>query len=314
MAFAVRRAGEHVGRLALIALLVALLVAALGGLDALADRMISEGAAQMLADAEPDARSVRVVADQAEDAEAQDAAVRDAISSAFSGADVVVSRRVAATMPVTTDAGQTFRLGLLDDERAPDLATLEEGTWPASDTQIALAGAAADRQGLAIGSKVTMFDPLTPDEDGIALTVVGIWTPDDPADAAWQGDPSVVSGESDGATGPAVIAAGALDDLPDPPVVTWEVAPAGVGLADLAALQSGVRALRGVPDAVDPEHDHAMDVGGASAPPCSGRRSPSQAPVGCWSLRSSPSRCSACSCSPSCWPHSPPPAGRSSCC
>ncbi|HWU28742.1 MAG TPA: hypothetical protein VN041_06550, partial [Microbacterium sp.] len=82
MAFALRRARQHAGRLSLIALVVALLVAGIGGIDAVAERMLAEGASRVFTDAEPGARTIRVVADEATDATAQDEAVRREISAA----------------------------------------------------------------------------------------------------------------------------------------------------------------------------------------------------------------------------------------
>ncbi|MVQ43101.1 hypothetical protein [Microbacterium sp. GCM10011525] len=261
-----RRAGVHVGRLSLVAVIVALLVAGIGGLDAVAERMIADGSARMLTDAEPDARTMRVVAQQAADAGAQDAAVRDAVASAFSGADVVITRQVSAVVHATFASERTFELGLLDDVRVPGLAALADGAWPESAEQIALPVAAAERRGLAVGDTITKIDPLQPAAGSVELALVGTWTPDDAADPAWHGDPSVVSGENDGVIGPAFTVADALDGLPDPPSVTWEVAPESTDLAELPALISGVTKLRAVPEVVDPDGDHDMDViGGLGA-------------------------------------------------
>ena len=95
MAFETRRAGEHLSRLSLLALVVTLVVAGIGGLDAVAERMIAVGAAEILTDAEPAAQTSRVVALKTDSADDQDAEMRDAITTAFAGIDHTVSRQAA---------------------------------------------------------------------------------------------------------------------------------------------------------------------------------------------------------------------------
>ncbi|MFE6733342.1 hypothetical protein [Microbacterium sp. NPDC057650] len=262
MAFAVRRAGQHAGRLTLVGLVVALVVVGIGGLDVVAERMLQDGAARMMTDAEPDARTVRVVADEASDAAKQDAAVRDAIAAAFDGSDIVVARQVSADVPAAS-GGDRFDIGLLDDERVPRLATLAEGGWPKRADEVALSAAAADRAHLGVGDTIVLSDPTVLNGAATELTVVGTWTPHDATDPAWHGDPSVVSGETDDVIGPALVAAGALTELPDPPLVTWEVSPDGTALAAIPGLQAGVRAMPDVPASVDPDHEYNMDIAGS---------------------------------------------------
>ena len=93
MTFAVKRVREDIAQLSLIALIAILAVVGIGGIDAVAGRMLASGASRMLASAEPDARSIRVVANAAVDAEAQDAAVRGAVAAAFDGIGIEVSRQ-----------------------------------------------------------------------------------------------------------------------------------------------------------------------------------------------------------------------------
>lgn len=262
MAFAVRRAGQHAGRLMLVGLIVALVVAGIGGLDVAAERMLQDGAARMMTDAEPDARTVRVVADEAPDAAKQDAAVRDAIAAAFTGSDIVVARQVSADVRAAS-GGDRFDIGLLDDGRVPSLADLAEGDWPKKADEVALTAAAAARAHLSVGDTFVLADPSVLNGPAIELTVVGTWTPHDATDPAWHGDPSVVSGESDDVIGPALVTDSALTELPDPPLVTWEVSPADATLAAIPGLQAGVRAMPDVPEAADPDHEYNMDVAGS---------------------------------------------------
>lgn len=264
MAFAVRWAGQHAGRLSLIVLITALAVTGIAGIDAVSSRMLAAGTARILADAEPDARTVRVVAGQAEDPEAQDAEVRAAVSAAFEPADVVVDRQVALEASATTAAGEELALRMLDDERVPERGALTGGTWPRHPDEIALAEPAAQRHDLRIGDTVTL------DRGGIALdriatvlTVVGTWTAADPTDALWEGDPAVASGESDGAIGPALVAPGTLIGLAGTPTVTWQIAPSRTAPADVPVLQRALASLGGLPDTLDPRREHNTRVIGA---------------------------------------------------
>ncbi|WP_194422322.1 hypothetical protein [Microbacterium abyssi] len=254
MRFAAKRAGEHVGRLSLVALVAALVVVGIGGIDAVAERSMADGAARMLADAEPAARSIRVVAAGASDPGAQDTEVRAAISTAFAGIDVDVTRRSGLEAAAETTNGTAFALRLLDDERIPELAVLTDGEWPQSPDQIALPAPAAERQQLGIGDTVALV------RDGTPFILVGTWAAEDPEDAAWVGDPAVVSGESDGAIGPAVVARGALNGLTSAPTATWEIAPVGAQPGDLVALQRAVTRLRDLPDVIDPQRQHNTRV------------------------------------------------------
>lgn len=257
MAFETRRAGEHLSRLSLLALVVTLVVAGIGGLDAVAERMIAAGAAEILTDAEPAAQTIRVVATEADSAGDQDAEIRDAIATAFTGIDHTVSRQAALETDAETTTGETFALGLLDDERATALADLTGGEWPLSPEQIALPDAAAERLHLDIGDTVAISDN---DEDDTDLTLVGTWSATDATDPAWHGDPAVVSGESDGVIGPAIVATGALALFPHTPTVTWEIAPVDLEPSGIPPVRHTLATLRGVPDDVDPQRQHNTRV------------------------------------------------------
>ncbi len=255
MTFAGRRSGQHFGRLSLLALVVALIVAAIGGIDAFAERMLVAGSTRILDDAEPQARTIRVVAVEAADSGSQDEEVRAAITDAFSDSDVEVSRHRAAeaaivTATATATATEPSVLRLIEDARLPERATLTGGSWPRSRIEIALPDAAAARLHLGIGDTVTLS------RDGTTVVLAGTWTADDPEDPAWYGDPAVVSGESDGRIGPAIVAAGALAELPGATTVTWEISPTRAGPADLPSLQRALESLDGLPDAIDPQRRH----------------------------------------------------------
>ena len=263
MTSAVRRAGEHVGRLSLLALVVALVVAGVGGIATAADRMLTAGAAQILRDAEPAARSVRVVATESDDAAAQDQKVRDAVAAAFDGTSFVIARQVSLELPLAAPRGDAARLRLLADDRIRGLAELTAGEWPQHQDQVALPDAAAQRLGLGVGDSLALAAPGgEPAHDRAALEVVGTWRANDPAGTEWHGDPSVASGESDGVIGPAVVVAEMLAEQADSPTASWEITPVGTDLAALADMQRGVDRLDALPETIDPQRTESTRVAG----------------------------------------------------
>lgn len=259
MTFAARLAGRHAGRLSLLAFVVLLVVAGLGGVDAVGDRMLTAGVARMLADAEPGAHSVRVLAAQADDVDAQDVQIRDAVASAFTGSEVDVARSTADDLAVITPSDEQITLRVLDDERIGDLADLSTGSWPHAPGEFALSEAAARRLRIAIGDTLTLARGAT---DDTGLTLVGLWSPRDPLDTAWLGDPSVVSGASDEAFGPAVVANDSLGAISTSPTVTWQITPDGIDLAGIPRLHRALTTLDALPDDVDPKRQHNTRVRG----------------------------------------------------
>lgn len=259
MTFAARLAGRDAGRLSLLAFVVLLVVAGLGGVDAVGDRMLTAGVARMLADAEPGAHSVRVLAAQADDVDAQDVQIRDAVASAFTGSEVDVARSTADDLAVITPADEQITLRVLDDERISDLADLSTGSWPHAPGEFALSEAAARRLRIAIGDTLTLARGAT---DDTGLTLVGLWSPRDPLDTAWLGDPAVVSGASDGAFGPAVVANDSLGAISTSPTVTWQITLDGIDLAGIPRLHRALTTLDALPDDVDPKRQHNTRVRG----------------------------------------------------
>lgn len=266
MTSAVRRAGEHVGRLSLLALVVALVIAGVSGIAITAERMLTAGASEILHDAEPAARSALIVATEGDDPSAQDARVRDAISTALDGTPVSIARQVSLEVPLAAPHGDATKLRLLADDRIEDLAELTAGEWPQHPDQIALADAAAERLGVDVGDRVTIVtsggEPVPPDREQPTLEVVGTWTANDPAGTEWHGDSSVASGESDGVIGPAVVVAETLAARADSPTITWEITPARTDLAALPDLQRGVARLDALPDTIDPRRAENTQVTG----------------------------------------------------
>ena len=269
MTSAVRRAGEHIGRLSLIALVVALVVAGVGGISITAGRLLTAGAAEILDDAEPAARSVRVVATESDDPAVQDERVRDAIAEAFGDMPIVIARQVSLEVPIVAPDPGVSKLRLLADDRVPELAGLTAGEWPRHPDQIALPDAAAERLGVGVGDRLTTAAPggeaVPPARDGAGFEIVGTWRAHDPAGTAWNGDPSVASGESDGVIGPAVVIADALTAQADSRTVSWQVTPERTDLASLSDLRRGVVRLEALPETIDPGRSQNTQVSGALA-------------------------------------------------
>lgn len=258
MRYAARRAGRHVGRLSLIVLIVASVVAGIGGIDTVAERMLASGANRMLNSAEPQARTALLFADAGPDLAAQDVEMRADLAAAFAGVRTVISRVSTIDLPLGEKpqvhaASGLSAVRLLDDPRISDLADLIGGSWPQEQGQIALPDAAVQRLHIGIGEDV----PLA---DGTALTLVGTWTAKDTADPAWHGDPAVASGEDDGTVGPAVVATGALAERGDDATAIWEIRPVDLRIADIALLQQAMTTLRGLPMQIDPHNQHGTRV------------------------------------------------------
>ena len=115
--------------------------------------------------------------------------------------------------------------------------------------------------------RLTLGDTLPVARGENTLTLVGIWVANDPADAAWHGDPAVASGMNGGAIGPAVVAAGSLSELPVSPSIIWQVSPgsvasAGDTLAVISAWQRALSRIEGLPGIVDEQRQNNTRVSG----------------------------------------------------
>lgn len=145
MAFAARRAHEQFGQLSLLTLVTLLVVAGIGGIDAVADRMLAAGATRMLATAEPDAQSVRIVAnavrspdvapgaDADPDTAAQDASIREAIATAFADTPIAVKRQADDDTSMITWEVAPSRIELADIPRLQRALTALDGLPDAVD-------------------------------------------------------------------------------------------------------------------------------------------------------------------------------------
>ncbi|MGW4930069.1 hypothetical protein ACWEOH_13015 [Agromyces sp. NPDC004153] len=138
--------------------------------------------------------------------------------------------RTVETAPVdaVADDGTAFGAVLLADAGVPDRAELESGSWPDADDAMSAAAeadalptavraAAAAALDLAEGDVIELEDGDGPRR----LLVVGTWSPVDPAEPAWFGEPIVATGAVEEGGGPFLVGDDAMDDLPAATIVRW---------------------------------------------------------------------------------------------
>ena len=178
--------------------------------------------------------------------------------------------RTVETAPVdaVADDGTAFGAVLLADAGVPDRAELQSGWWPDADDAVsaaadadalptALHAAAAAALGLSEGDVIELEDG-----DGARrLLVVGTWSPVDPTEPAWFGEPIVATGAVDGG-GPFLVGDDAMDDLPAATIVRWTATVDADGLTPEAAA-----ALRSALPKVEPalRADEAVGTDGLAA-------------------------------------------------
>ncbi|HET8868594.1 MAG TPA: hypothetical protein VFM87_09720, partial [Agrococcus sp.] len=149
---------------------------------------------------------------------------------------------------------------LLADDGVPGRAELASGTWPDAPEAVASAAAvdalpttlhaaAAESLGLAIDDVVE----LPGSEEPRRLIVVGTWTPTDPSDPRWFGEPIIATGAVENGAGPFLVPEQAVADLPAATIVRWTAVTDAASMtperaADLrAAIPNVEPALRAEP-------------------------------------------------------------------
>ncbi|HTL42034.1 MAG TPA: FtsX-like permease family protein [Pseudolysinimonas sp.] len=224
--YAARRALSRSGQLAAFGAVVLLISAALAVICAAIGPLLDAGARQLVTQAGPTASAMRVEARLADDAEAQDARVRDTFSAALDGLPATIIRTVSGEAEGTA-GGAAVTLQLLADPSVGEAANLVQGDWPSSADETAVQDAAAAALRLSPGDVVTVGSRT--------LRVSGIWRATDPAAARWFGDPAVASGIENPARGPVLADESVLAELPDAPTVRWTMIPAAssLGVSDL---------------------------------------------------------------------------------
>lgn len=257
MTFAVRRARQQTARLVLVLLAAGLVVLGVGATEALSVRLVGDGVRQVAEHAEPGTRVTKVTALRAEDPDAQDRAVRAAITKAFAGTPIAVSRMAVSEISV----GNPDAVQAIGGEGIADRGELVDGEWPRRSGEAAVLAAAAETRGWRIGDRI----PLGADASGgiVDVTVVGTWTAKDPADPTWAGDPAVGSGDSEGAAGPVLITADDMARLWTTPTITWTVQPTSLTADRLDGYRAGLARLVQLPAEVDADNSSNTAVEGA---------------------------------------------------
>ncbi len=223
------RAAARAGVLGSIAAVV-LLLAGLGAgvADALAGASTSGLRAELASTTGTDA-AARWQIRLARDADAQADAAASVLDRMIVPHGAAWTRTVeTAPVDAVTEDGTAFGAVLLADAGVPDRAELASGSWPDADEAVSAAAAAdaepttlhaaaADALGLGVGDVVVLEDGDGPRR----LLVVGTWSPVDPTDPAWFGEPVVATGAVEGGDGPFLVGDHAMDDLPAATIVRW---------------------------------------------------------------------------------------------
>ncbi|MGN9778919.1 FtsX-like permease family protein [Micromonospora sp. H33] len=206
MRLALRRARGARGLLLAASGATLVATAALTGLAAYNDDVVASGTASVLAEATAEERSILVRGPAGGTAEAlrdRDAALREHVTAELPDLDPTVTAAGYAagrqlrgdTGSAVGDSGGTVYASVmfLDDLAAH--ARLTAGAWPQPGTgpvQAALAAPAAAVLGVEVGDRVPVTDGFT--GRVTKVTVVGLFTPVDPADTYWRLAPEVATG------------------------------------------------------------------------------------------------------------------------
>ncbi|NYE20226.1 FtsX-like permease family protein [Microbacterium immunditiarum] len=244
-----RRARPHGAVFAAVAVVAALVtgtvIALLGALDAAADDGVRRG----LATRSGADLALRATLPAAGDVEAQDAAMRAAISRALASLSTPpeVSRSAVAEAAVEVP-GPLERLEalVLIDEGLQGHAELVDGRWAAGAGELTMQADAAAALALGVGDTVVVA--------GTPTLLTGTWQVTDALDPRWLGDERITDGRGRAAV-PIVLGEVDVRAL-ESERVHWTVAPdvTRVTAADLAAAQTGWPRLRSAlrAEGVDP--------------------------------------------------------------
>jgi putative ABC transport system permease protein len=181
--------------LAVLAALTALLVT---GVPRIAERLADDGLHEQIRDRSGPARDIVYRYSPAADNEDQPGAadlgplldnlltrmppaVRAVIAERWYAAETPVSR---ATGPDLQSPGPPLDLILRTTGGAQDAVTLTTGRWPTASSEVVLAAPVAAGLHLRTGSRLDLAAPQSGARP-TAVTVVGLFTPKDPADGIW---------------------------------------------------------------------------------------------------------------------------------
>gem|GEM_PF-742868 len=196
--------------------------------------------------------ALQVSVTRADDPTAQDREMRALLARVFSDGGrqipLTVSRAVSGAAPVVFSAmnadgtqGQATHVTVLSVPDLADRATLVDGAWPKSPSEVSLQADAAAMLGVAVGSAVHI--------GAGDFTVAGTWHVDNPLDPQWLSQPMFTSGSDEFNPGPVVIDEAAWDATGVKSRGEWTLVPVAskIQSSDLDAILNGWAAL---PDAV----------------------------------------------------------------
>ena len=248
-----RRVGVFVALFGVVALLAGLSVGLSGYLGAAASAGVRAGV-EALAGADGGFRVSTALAD---DAQAQDAAVRADIRASVRAngraVPLIVARDVVTLNPIPFDRahGAPVRSSVAS---IPDLASrarLVAGAWPTTPGQASMQADAA------AALKVTVGDELT-FPDGTPLTITATWRVTSASDPRWIEDPVALSGaDTDTTPGWVVIDPSDWKATGAQPVARWTVRPVAdrVTVAQLGALERAPDAVSNAVQKQNPDVD-----------------------------------------------------------
>jgi len=256
---AVARARARSGVLGSVAAVVLLLTAlATGVVDSLTSAGLS-GLRHGLAAASGVDGAARWQIRIASDAEAQADAAASVLDRMIAPHAATWSRSIQTAPIDAVRDDEPFGAVLLVDDGVPERAELASGAWPDASEAVASAegadalptalhSGAAESLDLAIGDIVELQD-----DEPRRLLVVGTWTPTDPSDPHWFGEPVVATGAVEGGGGPFLVSEQAITGLPAATIVRWTAVTDAANMtparaADLRAVIPNVEpALRAQP-------------------------------------------------------------------
>ncbi|UFU07794.1 FtsX-like permease family protein [Ruania halotolerans] len=242
-----RRTRAHTPLVALLAAMAALVTVSIAGTLSYLSLASTSAVRTVLTEAPAEDATLVVQTRQAEDAAAQDLALRETVAGLLPGARVYerVSTPPLDVQGTTALEGAAMTLSV--DPEAEHAGELTAGAWPAGPGEGALHASAAQALEVEVG------DELTIGADALVVQITGLWRPTDPTAPRWAGDPLVAEGIDPllpSSVGPLLVTA--LEGLDLDPFIRWTIAPpADLRPADLLAWQAGLSALPGALDTAE---------------------------------------------------------------